>query len=368
MSITNSLHRLNTAQQLRQKLDRDPSNVAALLETAAMLGTFSETDLELKRKVLKRVLFLEPANPKARQMLFEMDRAEIGGEASRLSAAVILTDPSSNDLLEKPLKLRYSILHQFLVYPVVAFTMLLMFMAFGEWDVFFVFTAFLFVLLVPIWFVSAVLEVGNSSIRLSRWFGVYRREMEWSEIETIQPAIMGVGLKLTAGDGRSVSISSQMHGYSSFVEILRQRRPNLFDMTGGKIFQKGFFAKYGVSFLLILTTPMALSAVVVPPFIPGILLTALTFYLWKSALQSIHLVKVEEDSLSVKSLRKSHELTVRQIKNIDMVTARNRRGVSKSMVRIELNGEGTFTLSGFPEGNEIVYGFLKNWWSGYQTS
>jgi len=367
MDAANPIDNLNDAKRVQQALRKNPNDIESLLWLAAMLGALTKPELDQKRKVLQRVLSLEPANHKARQMLLEMDRAAIGGDVSRLSAAVILTPQPAIELSEKSLKLRYSIIHQILIYPCLAFCLLLMFMAFGEWDVFVVFAAFSLALLIPVWFVSAVLEISHSGLSLSRLFGVYRRDVEWNEIEGIEPAPMGAGMKLTARDGRSLTISSQINAYSSIVEILRNAHPNLFDVSETKTFRKGFLAKYGLLFFLIPATPMAIGGIFVPPFFPGILITVLLFYLWRHAVHGVHLVEVKGNRLSIRSLRSGRDLTVQQIRGIDMVTIRNHRGVRKSLVQIELDDGDKFTLSGFSEGNEILYGFLKNWWNAYQN-
>lgn len=367
----NAINELKEAKRLQRTLKANPTDIDSLLKLAATLK-----DLELKRKVLDRILSLEPTNKTAREMLLEMDRAEMGGERSpaevsgnlipKMSAPA--STPSLSDQLAKPLVSRYSIIHQILIYPFVLFSILLMFQALGEWDVFIVFAGFFLLLLIPVWFVSAVVEVSNSGIKLRRLLGMYCREFEWKEINRIEPAIMGVGMKLTTVEGISVTISSQMHGYSTIVEILRRMRPDLFDTAGVKIFRKGFFAKYGLFFFLIAATPLALGAVLAPPFLPGIVLAVLIFFFWRSALHAVHLAKVEENRLSIQSFRKNQELTGQQIKNISMMSLRNRRGVAKHFICIELHEGDEYRLSGFPEGNEIMYGFLRNWWDAYQTS
>lgn len=368
MSIADSIRHIQATRWVQQTLKKDPNNIQALLELASMLGTLNQADLPRKREVLNRILALEPANERARAMLFEMDRAAIGGDPSRLSHAVILTPKPAVEFTEEPLKLRYSIFHQFLVYSVLALALFILFRAFGEWDVFLVFAAFASLLIIPLWFVSAVLEVSSSGLSLSRLFGIYRREMDWNEIEALRPGPMGVGLKLTAGDVRSLMISSQLHGYSPFVEIVRNMRPDLFEAGDVKTFRKGFMRKFGWFFLLLPATPMALGGIVVPPFLPGLLITAVILFFWASALRAAYLVEVRGDRLSTRSLLGRRELTILQIKGIEMVTVYNRRGVAKSLVQVELHDGDTFRLSGFPEGNEILYGYLKNWWQANQSA
>jgi hypothetical protein len=243
-----------------------------------------------------------------------------------------------------------------------------MYRAFGDWLPFIFFTIGFLLLLIPVWFVSAVATVSSSGIRLSRFFGAYRRELEWNEIERIKPAILGVGMKLFTTDGRMMTISSQMMGYPVLVEILQELRPDLFDMNGLKVFQKGLLAKYGLFFILIPATPMALGAVFVPPFLPGIFVAVLIFYLWSYALNGVYKVKVEENRLSIRSFRRKHELTAQQIKDIRMVTRYNRRGVATNFIQIEMPDQNGILFTGFPEGNEMMFGFLKNWWGANQST
>lgn len=282
--------------------------------------------------------------------------------------ANVQTSPRAIKLSEKTLKLRYSIVHRLLVYPVLALSILLLFMSAGEWEVFAVFTVFFLLLLIPLWFVSAVLEVSSLGLHLSRLFGIVRREVEWTEIQRINPGPMGVGMKLTAADGRSLMLSSQLQRYSFLVELLHNARPDLFDVTAGRIFQKSFLAKYGWFFFLIPASPMAMGGIFVPPFLPGILITGVIFLLWRYALQAVYLIRIDQNRLSTRSFLISREFSAQQIRDLGIVTVRNHRGVAMNMVQIEFKDQSKLTLSGFPEGNELLYGILKNWWSKYKNT
>ena len=228
MDAAPPIDKFNTAKRVQQRLRKDPNDIEALLQLAAVLGTLKTPDVKEKRKVLQRVLTLEPANPKALQMLFEMDRAAIGGDPSRLSAAVILTDPATNPIPEKPLRLRYSIIHQFLVYLLIAFGAFLMLSSLRKPEVLAIVAAFLVFLLIPLWFVSVVIEIGDTELNISRLFGVARTEILWKEIQEFKPRALGQGIQIITRDGRVAEISAQIMGYSSLIEILRQMRPDLF--------------------------------------------------------------------------------------------------------------------------------------------
>lgn len=371
MAAVNPINKLIAAKRMQQKLRKDPNDIKALLQLADMLGCIDPPDPEQKRKVLQRILSLEPSNPQARQMLFKMDRAAIGGDPSRLSAAVMLTPKPVDKFTEKPLRLIYSLLHQLLFYPVLAFSLWLLFKSVGDWDAFGVFAGFFLLLLIPLWFLSAVVEVSNSGLHLSRLFGVYRREMEWKEIEKVEPGPMGVGMKLVAADGGSLALSSQLHGYSSLVEILRNARPDLFEVTAGQTFQKGLLTRYGPVLLLLLGNLILLVTVFTGQYLAAILGILLLFGLWRFALYTPYVLILKEDKLLTKSFLKNQEFSLEQIKDIRMGTSYHygRRYIRKRRhIEIELLNGNSFRLAGFAGGDELLYGSLKNWWSSYQTS
>lgn len=279
------------------------------------------------------------------------------------TSAISLADP-----LTKPLVFRYSIFHQLLVYSLIGFTALTAWVGLQQGEAPFVCGAFLVLLLIPLWFASAVAEVDGSGITLRRLYGVHRRTIEWAEIRTIRPAVMGVGMKLTTSEGAAVSISSQLHGYPSLVEILRSRRPDLFDTAGGRIFQKGFLGKYGMFIGLMIATPIALGSIFAPPFLPGLFFVGLLVYFWIAAFHNVYLIKLQKDTIFTQSFRRSREITARQISSMGMITVRSRRGVAKHYVQLELVDGGVLRFTGFPEGNEMMLGVLKNWWSAQVRS
>ena len=50
-----------------------------------------------------------------------------------------------------------------------------------------------------------------------------------------------------------------------------------------------------------------------------------------------------------------------------MKTVRSRRGIATNYIHVQ-PAEGTaLSLAGFSEGDEVIYGFLMNWWNAYQN-
>jgi len=137
--------------------------------------------------------------------------------------------------------------------------------------------------------------------------------------------------------------------------------------TGAKAFQKSFPVKYGALFLLIPASLLFLGAVFTALFLPAILIGIFLFFFWRMTLFAPYMISVEENRLFTQSFLKKQNLTAQQIKNIRLISLRNRHGVAKNFIQIEPLEGKAFRLSKFPEGNEMMYGFLKNWWGAYQA-
>lgn len=384
-----AINKLMEAKRIQKALKTNPKDVDSLLKLAALL----DKEPEDKRRLLTHILSLDPVNKAAREMLFEMDRAEMSGGHSQTASPSISTTQhpapasarSSNAELEEPLVFSYSIVHQILVLLLIAITVSIALSAIRDTEVFIVMVAFLLLLIIPLWFVSLVVEISSSGIKVARLFGIARWEIPWSEIEKIKPNAMGQGIKIITNEGKVVEISSQIHGYPAIVETLLRLRPDLFNMagvskaadaaggdpdasfTGTTIFQKSFLAKY-VAFFLLIPACVISTGTLFAHFLAGILAGIVVFLFWIGMLSAVHTVKVEGNRLSAKSLLKRKEVTALQIKDISMISRRNRRGVAKTFISIELQEGASLRLSGFPEGNEIMYGFLSNWWSAHQNN
>jgi hypothetical protein len=215
---------------MQRVLRKNPYDIETLFKLATLLGELRQPELDQKRKLLHRILYLEPTHKPARQMLFEMDRVAIGGDVSRLSAAVILPNSPSSDHPELPLILRYSIVHQFLVYIFILGTL---FAALGFArgpELLALVSGFLVSLLVPLWYVSVVIEVDNTGLNASYLFGLVQTEIAWSEVSECKLHPLGQGLKLITRDRKLVEVSAQVYGYAFILDILRQMRPDLFDI------------------------------------------------------------------------------------------------------------------------------------------
>lgn len=237
MNIADTRKQHKAAKRIQRALKKDPNDIEALFALAATLDSRKKPEADQKRKVLHQILSLEPYNREARDTLFEMDRAEIGGKRSRLSLATILTDPLS--LPEPPLTLRYSIVHRFLVYLFIICAVLLGLSSVRDIESLALVGALLLFLLIPTWFVSAVIEISDAGIHVSRLFGLARLQIPWRDIREARPTFMGRGIKIINCAGKAVEVSAQVQGYPFILDILHQMRPDLFHIPQGSQAEDG---------------------------------------------------------------------------------------------------------------------------------
>jgi hypothetical protein len=241
---------------------------------------------------------------------------------------------------------------------------------------------------------SPKVEITEGTIRASGMFS--SSEINWKDITRIQSSAIKRRLELFRSNGEIVKVSTQVSGYPQIVEILRQKRPDLFGMpsaalaqggmyssryeqtpsniyggsspslafSGTKTFKKNFFAQYGAILLMI---PLCLVSVWLivstKDYSAGIGIGLVALFFMSTSLFAIHIVKVQANKLLTESFFGEKEFTAGQIKNISMKTVRSRRGVANNFVHIEPVEGSAFSLGGFPEGEEIMYGFLMNWWN-----
>ena len=77
-------------------------------------------------------------------------------------------------------------------------------------------------------------------------------------------------------------------------------------------------------------------------------------------------IKVEPNKLTVETFFEQKEWNARQIKEIKMQAVRGRYGRVTNFVHIVPTEGKKYPLSGFSEGEEIIYGYLMNWWNAYK--
>jgi hypothetical protein len=239
---------------------------------------------------------------------------------------------------------------------------------------------------------SPKVEITESGIRTSGMFD--SPEAQWSEIVQMKSNPFKRRLELFKANGESIGVSTQVSGYPRIVEIIRHKRPDLFKLeaksipstmsnsvsegtgvisqepsfTRIKTFKKNTFGQYGVILLMI---PLCLVGVWLlftndDKFI-GIGIGAVGVFFMVMSLFSIHQIRIEPSKIITESFFSQKEYMANQIKAIEMKTVRSRHGVATNLVNIQLADGGSISTAGFPEGDEVIYGVLHEWWETYRN-
>jgi hypothetical protein len=415
-------------EYLKQVIASNANDLDAWLVLSALVD-----QEDRKRQCLNRVLALDPVNQIAREELLKLDRAAMGSipipKTSNLSqdkplqvsvsrpivapAATQWTDLSksspaknfmepastlaqpqtlsqtaiSQKLIEKPRVFRYPI---FILIATYSFALILgCFSVFSLQDInTFLFSCVIFfVTLGSVWFVSAKVEVNEKGIVASRMFGLSIAQAEWGEIKQIKPTATGQALELITQKGSSFKVSSQVSGYPEIVQILREKRPDLFGMvsstspdgqtqfggnaapafTGTKVFSKSWLRQFGSYFLTVPLFVVSVMAVFTDKenMIVALIMGAVFLFMMITPFFAVSAVKIEGNKITIESFLEEKELTASQIKEIKMKSVRSRSTVHHFVV-ISADKKN-YSLGGFSEGAEIIYGFLLNWWNAYRN-
>lgn len=237
---------------------------------------------------------------------------------------------------------------------------------------------------------SPSVEISEAAIRASGMFS--DSAIRWDEITEMKSAPMKRSLELSGKDGKVVNVSTQVSGYARIVEIIRQRRPDLFggassngaqnkpfgarsispgsasDSIEAKTFKKSFLAQFAMSFLLIpVCVLLAWSLLSEPQYrIWASLLGAFCVIVMILPFFQPGVIKVEPDKLTIETFLEQKEFSARQIKEIKMQSVRGRYGRVTNFVNIIPVKGRNYSLQGFSDGDEIIYGTLLNWWETYR--
>lgn len=240
-------------------------------------------------------------------------------------------------------------------------------------------------------------KVTESDIRVSNLLS--KSEIKWNEIASMKSNVMGKKLELIPNKGDALKISTQIEGYPALVEIIRQKRPDLFRaarsssvqksvsgngyedspsmnsnrsnspaFTGVKTFSKNFFGQYG---LLLLMLPLCLVGPLIiylnRDWFAGVGVGLIGLFFMTASLFNINQIKLEPNKLTAEAFLHQKEFTAKQIKEISMKTARSRRGIATNFVNIQPVEGNAISMAGFVEGEEIIYGTLMDWWNTYKN-
>jgi hypothetical protein len=237
---------------------------------------------------------------------------------------------------------------------------------------------------------SPKVEVSDAGIRADGMFS--SSEIRWDEIDEIKSIPMKRRLELVRKSGGVVNVSTQVSGYPRIVELIRQRRPDLFGGTtapislgnssstpyqsppsaasysGTRTFSKGFFKQYGILFIVIPFFFFALWTTITEPEnrVGALIAAAFCGVMMFLPFFQVSSIKVEPDKLTIETLFEEKVIRALEVKEIKLQSVRGRYGRVTNYVNIILVRGRNYPLQGFSGGDEIIYGTLLNWWESYR--
>ena len=227
---------------IKQVVAANPNDVDAWLVLAALVD-----EPERKHQCLKRVLAMDPINQLARDELFEMDRIAMGGEPSSdlepMSAVVpeVIEPPTKpaqptgerasnpKSLPKTPLVFQMSLAVRLSLYFITVLVLITSFVAIFNFKIgIFLLLFFIFIAMCLIaWYYSWQIKVSEKGLIVDSL--IKQARIGWNEISEIKAGSSQRGMELIRKKGKPVKVTGAVSGYQTLVEILRQRRPDLFD-------------------------------------------------------------------------------------------------------------------------------------------
>jgi len=243
-----------------------------------------------------------------------------------------------------------------------------------------------------------MVEVSDAGLRASGIFS--SAEIGWDEIDALKAVPTKRRLELTKKTSGVVNVSTQVSGYPRIVELIRQRRPDLFGAAIAprspanpfasilqsapsiasvdsshtdsfhetRTFRKGFFSQYGILFIAMPLFLFAIWTTLTQPEngLGAFIAAAVCGILSIRPLFQVSSIKVEPEKLTIETTFEEKVLSARDIKEIKVRSVRGRSGRVDHYVNI-ISGKGrNYRLHGFSEGDEMLYSTLLNWWDTYR--
>jgi hypothetical protein len=196
------------------------------------------------------------------------------------------------------------------------------------------------------------------------------RTLRWTEIT--RAAGSGSGIKLHNED-TTVSINPQLPGYEEIIEIIGQKRSDLFSAQEFSEMRRGL-GSYLVPFIILLmfagigvfyfsTANFSSDSLIAMGFIALFLL----LFLW-SFLASPQSLTLENNNLQIKYLLGEKNISTDEVAGVFLSFTRSRRGGKRYYVAITSKDGKQNRISGLNIGLPVAYLVLKNWHKKYTNS
>jgi hypothetical protein len=209
--------------------------------------------------------------------------------------------------------------------------------------------------------VSSKVTITDDEITSQNILGA--KTLRWTEITRASGT--GFGIKLH-NDETTVSINPRLPGYEEIIEIIGQKRADLFSTQEHSEMRRGFASYFGFFLIGLLFAGMIFAFITVGDFSSesilsfGVIAFFLLVFLWIffSSPQSLTL---ENNNIQVKYLLGEKNVSASDVAGIFFTFTRSRRGGKRYYIAIRLKSGKNVNLSGLNIGLPVAYLVLKNW-------
>jgi hypothetical protein len=241
--------------------------------------------------------------------------------------------------------------------PLILFGVI--FIASDDKDYFFVFAIVVGLFFAVIYSTSSV-QVNNDGITASKMF--ITKSLRWIELDRV--STRGQTLRLHNRDEDvTLSLDSQLEGYSEILDMIFSKRPDLFDVGEDDIMRRGLIASIftigfglvmiGLSVFLFFEMPVSESFLALIFTVLGLSVIVS----WCLAPQSIVL---EDKALFVLYFFKEKSYSINDIASVSLEKTRTRNGYIY-FVQLNLKIGKPVKLPGFSKGSILTCQILKRW-------
>lgn len=196
------------------------------------------------------------------------------------------------------------------------------------------------------------------------------RTLRWTEITNASGS--GSGIKLNNED-TTVSLNPQLPGYEEIIEIIGQKRADLFSIQEHSEMRRGLGSYLFSFFIFLMFAGIGVFYFSIADFSSdslfslGFIALFLIIFLW-SFLASPNSLTLENNNLQVKYLLGEKNFSADEIRSVFFTFTRSRRGGKRYYVAISAKNGKNINLSGLNISLPVAYLVLKNWHKKYTNS
>ena len=218
------------------------------------------------------------------------------------------------------------------------------------------------VFLFAVYYAVSSVKISYDEIVTTRLLG--SKSLKWSDIARV--SMRGQSLRLHNRDEDvTLSIDSQLDGYPEILDIIFNKRPDLFDVGENNVMSRniwGIIFALGFGLLMLAISGFVFLSGDATGTIFGFMFVLFGLFMIGGWLLGAQRLELENQSMTMVYLYKSVSYTISDINSITLEKRRTRNGYIY-FVQANLKSGKKLRLPTFKQGNALMYQILKRWHS-----